>query len=205
MRAFHGYLLLLLAIGVNQARSQDQAGSRASVLSSLIAEESRRGVYVFYTQSFVDKENKRASYRGSVYGAVQEFELNGCELKIETVIVDKFSGTVGRAATGELQDTYRYSARLLLTPEITGSAEVLEARPAQLGRNTHSVCDENAGCSLPWIRIQAKRKVIREVSSVNDAQNYDGPVDRFVVPVSSARIGRQLIEALRASADSECQ
>ena len=47
----------------------------SSALSSLTAEEARQGVYIFYTQSFVDKENKRASYHGSIYGALQKFEL----------------------------------------------------------------------------------------------------------------------------------
>jgi hypothetical protein len=203
MHASIGFALLLV-IAVFPSRSQDHAGS-SSDLSSLTAEEARRGVYVFYTQSFIDKDNQRASYRGSLYGAIQKFELNGCELKIETVIVDKFSGTVGRAPTGPLQDTYRYSASLSLTPEIAAAAVVLEARPAQLGRNTHSVCDENASCDLPWLRIQAKSPVIHEISSVNNARDFDGQVDHFVVPISAPGIGNRLIAQMQAIADSRCR
>lgn len=204
MRAFIGYALMLVA-GVFPLVSQDEARSRPADLSSLAAEEAQRGVYVFYTQSFIDKENQRTSYRGSVYGAIQKFELTGCELKIETVIVDKFSGMVGRASTGQLQDTYRSAVSLLLTPEIAGSAGVMEARPAQLGRNTHSVCDENASCSFPWLRIQAGRPVMHQISSVNEARNFEGQVDHFVAPISSLAIGRELIEALRARSDSRCR
>jgi hypothetical protein len=203
MRASIGYALLLV-VTVFPSRSQDHAGS-SSDPASLTAEEALRGVYVFYTQSFIDKDNQRASYRGSVYGAIQKFELNGCELNIETVIVDKFSGTVGRAPTGPLQDTYRYSARLSLTPEIAAGAVVLEARPAQLGRNTHSVCDENASCGLPWIRLQAKRPVIHEISSLNNAQDFDGQVDHFVVPISAPAIGDRLIAQMQAIAESRCR
>jgi len=180
-------------------------GSSRANLSTLAAEEARRGVFVFYTESFIDNDSQRASYRGSVYGAIQKFELDGCELKIETVIVDKFSGIVGRAPTGQLQDTYGYSASFLLTPEIAGAAAVLEARPAQIGRNTHSVCVENATCGFPWLRLQTRRPVIHEISRVNDAQSFDGQVDHFVIPVSSLAAGRQLIDELRAISDSRCR
>src|SRR5579871_4114075 len=109
MRVFIEYSLLLLA-WASPLLSQDGSGSRGADLSSLTAEEARRGVYVFYSQSYLDKDNQRVSYRGSIYGAMQRFELNGCEVNVETIIVDKFSGTVGRVPTGQMQDTYRYWA-----------------------------------------------------------------------------------------------
>ena len=204
MRSLSVYALLLWA-GVVPLPSQDGVSSSRVDLSSLAANEARQGVYVFYTQSFIDKENQRASYRGSIYGAIQKLELDDCELKIETLIVDKFSGTVGRAPTGQLQDTYHYSARLLLTPEIVAGAAVVEARPVQLGSKTHSVCDENTSCGFPWLRIQAKSRVIHQISSVNDALDFEGQVDHFVIPISSLAIGRQLIDGLRAVADGQCR
>ncbi len=205
MRALVGSLLVFV-FGVFECRSQDRAQptSAAVDLTSIVAEETRRGVYVFYTQSFIDKENKRASYRGSVYGAIQRFEVYGCELKIEAMIVDKFAGTVGQKPTGELQDTYRYAASLVLTPEIAAGAALLEARPAPLGRSTHSVCDEDPSCSFRWLRIQAKQRMIHETSTVNDSIDFNGQVDHFVVPVSSPAIGNRLIEQMRALADSRC-
>jgi hypothetical protein len=204
MRTWFGCLLMCW-IGALECGAQSTATAVPSELSSLAAGEAQRGVYVFYTQSFIDKESKRTSYRGSVYGAIQEFEVSGCALNIKTVIVDKFSGTVGRAPTGELQDTFHYSASLLLTPEIADSLSLLEARPAQLGRNTHSVCADAPSCEFTWLRIQAKRRVIHEISSVNDGQNFDGQVDHFILPLSSASIGRQLIEDIRTLARSGCQ
>lgn len=205
MRALAGCLLFLL-IGASDCRSQDrrEENSTSSDLASLAADEAKRGVYVFYTQSFIDKENKRTSYRGSVYGAIQSFEVKDCELKIEAVIVDHFAGTVGRGPTGPLQDTYRYSATLLLTSDIATGATVIEARPAQLGRNTHSVCDERASCNFWWLRVRAKEPAIHEISSVNDGREFNGQVDHFVVPVSSAEVGKQFIDRLRAMADSRC-
>jgi hypothetical protein len=205
MRSLAGYVLFCV-VGITEGRSQqsDQALSRSSELASLTAEEARRGIYVFYTQSFVDEENKRASYRGSVYGAIQKFGLNGCELEIQAMIVDKFAGTVGNRPTGELQDTYRYSATVMLSPEIAGALTLIEARPAQLGPNTHSVCEQDSSCSFQWLRIEAKQKSIRETSTVNDSPSFNGQVTRFVVPISSAEMGKRLIDVLRTIAGSRC-
>ncbi len=199
--------LLMVVAGAFQCRSQaaDQALAGPSDLPPLVAEEARRGIYLFYTQSFVDQENQRASYRGSLYGAIQKFELKGCELAIEALIVDKFAGTVGKRATGDMQDTFRYSARLMLTPDIVAGLALIEARPAQLGRRTHSVCDDNSSRSFPWLRFQAKEKVIREISTVNDAQNFQGPVDHFVVPVSSRDFAKRMIAELRSISNSRCR
>jgi len=164
----------------------------------------RRGVYVFYKQSFIDKENKRASYQGSIYGAIQKFELNGCELKIETVIVDKFAGVVGLEPTGQQEDSFRYFASLTLTRDVVAGAALVDARPAQLGRNTHSVCDESTSCALPWLRVQLKRRLIHEISTVNNSLDFSGQVDQFVIPISSRAIGSQLIDVLRAIENARC-
>lgn len=206
MRFAAGCLLLLVFVQC-RCRSQDfeEPVMASSDPASLASEEAKRGAYVFYTESFIDKENKRASYRGSVYGGIQALKLNGCELKIETIIVDKFSGTVGRASTGEQQDTNHNSASVLLTPEIAAGLAILDARPAQLRHTTHAVCDENPSCSFTWLRIQAKHPIIQETSTVNDSLDFSGQVDQFVIPISSRGAGNRLIRAIRALADSECR
>ncbi len=204
MRILTGCLLVLIAVSHCRSQDHEQPVSASSDLASLVAEEAKRGVYVFYTQSFIDKENKRASYRGSVYGAIQSFELKDCALKIEAVIVDKFSGTVGQKPTGQLQDTYRYSASLLLTSEIASGATLVESRPAQLSHNAHSVCDEQGSCNFWWLRIGAKQKIIHEVSTVNDVRDFDARVDHFIVPITSQDAGNRVIERLRAIAAERC-
>jgi sporulation protein YlmC with PRC-barrel domain len=105
----------------------------------LAAAEAKRGVAVFYTQSFIDKENQRATYQGSVYGAIQEVKMNGDEMTIETLMVDKFSGTVGKAPTGAQQDSYLYSVTFVLTGEIVRSLMLVQARPAPLGAHTNTI------------------------------------------------------------------
>lgn len=205
MRVLRGCLLLLMVLR-SECRPQDgkQPIPASSDLASLAAEEAKRGVYVFYTQSFIDKENKRVSYRGSVYGAIQTFDVRGCEVKIEATVVDKFSGTVGHRPIGQLQDTYQYSASFVLTSEIAANTTLVQSRPAQLGSNTHSVCVEQASCSFWWVRMEAKHNVIHEVSTVNDSSDFNGQVDHFIAPVSSREAGNRLIDQIRAIADSRC-
>jgi hypothetical protein len=205
MRAVVG-CLLFFAVGVFECRSQAgiQTPANSSDLSFLVTEEAKRGIYLFYTQSFLDRENQRVHYRGSLYGAIQKFELNGCELAIEAMIVDKFAGTVGNRPTGALQDTYGYSASLMLTREIAAGLMVIEARPAQLGHSFHSLCEGDSSCSFPWLQFQTKQRIIGETSIVNDSQNFHGQVDHFVVPISSSDSGKRIVEELRKIADSRC-
>lgn len=194
----------LFCVSLFECHSEQSGLMDSSALSSLTAEEAREGVYVFYTQSFVDKENKRASYHGSIYGALQKFELKECELHIESVIVDRFAGTVDQRPTGDLQDTYRYSASFTLTPEIANRLALIEARPAQLERTTNSVCEEDSSCRFRWLQIQAGKRVIHEISTVNDSTKFNGQIDHFVFPISSSAIGNRLIEELRTIAGSRC-
>jgi hypothetical protein len=47
--------------------------------------------------------------------------------------------------------------------------------------------------------------VIHETSTVNDSLDFNGQVNQFVVPISSRSIGNELIDKMRAIADSQCQ
>ena len=200
---------LVLSFGVPPAQpqsiSQPRSKSPEAALLAIAADEAKRGVYVFYAQSFIDTENKRASYRGSVYGAIQDLKLNGCELKIETTIVDNFSGTVGKDPTGELEDSYNYAVTFLLTREIAEGLALVQARPAQLGTKTHSMCDDNSSCTFPWLHIQTNRKAIRQTAIVNGSLNFDGQVGQFYIPMSSPAVGNLLIEQIRSIVESRCQ
>jgi hypothetical protein len=200
---------LVLSFGVPSAQPQSVSESSnkspdAALLAIAVA-EAKQGVYVFYTQSFIDTEDKRASYRGSIYGSMQDLKLNGCELKIETTIVDNFSGTVGNTPTGQLQDSYHYVATFLLTREIADALALVQAPPVQLGPKTHSVCDHNSSCAFPWLRIRANRKTIKQTAVVNGSLNFDGQVDQLHIPMSSPAVGNQMIEQIRSIAESRCQ
>jgi hypothetical protein len=200
---------LVLSFGLpsaqSQTRSEPGGNSSEAALLAIAAAEAKRGVYVFYAQTFIDTENERASYRGSVYGAIQDLKLNGCELKIETTIVDNFSGMVGKVPTGKLQDSYQYVATFLLNREIADALTVVQARPAQLGPTTNSVCDDKSSCAFSWLHVQANRKTIKQTTLVNGSLNFEGQVVQFHIPLSSPAVGNQLIEQIRSIAESRCQ
>jgi hypothetical protein len=203
-----GWLLVLsfvLPSAQRQTTSEPSGNSPEAALLAIAAAEAKRGVFVFYSQTFIDTDNKKASYRGSVYGAIQDLKLNGCELKIETTIVDNFWGTVGKAPTGKLQDSYQYVATFLLNREIADALTLVQARPAQLGPKTNSVCDDNSSCAFSWLHVQTNRKTIKQTAVVNGSLNFEGEVGQFHIPLSSPAVGNQLIEQIRSIAESRCQ
>ncbi len=204
---FAGFLILSFGLPSAQPQTSSEPSSKSpeAALLAIVAAEAKRGVYVFYAQTFIDTENKRASYRGSVYGAIQDLKLNGCELKVETTIVDNFSGTVGKVPTGKLQDSYHYVATFLLDREMAEALTLVQARPAQLGPKTNSVCDDNSSCAFSWLHVQANLKTIKQTVVVNGSLNFEGQVGQFHIPLSSPAVGNQLIEQIRSIAESRCQ
>jgi len=185
------FLILFVALRPTRSQSANESGASSpeAKLLDLAAAEAKRGVVVFYTQSFIDKENQRASYQGSVYGGIQDVKLNGDEVTIEMLMVDKFSGTVGKAPTGEQQDSYLYSITFVLTGEIARSLRLVQARPAPLGNHTNTVCSDNPSCAFSWLRIEASRPVMKETTMLNGSLTYSGRVDHFLVPLSSPAAG----------------
>jgi hypothetical protein len=189
-------------VGPSQA---PQPSAAEKELRAEIETEERRGEYTFYTQSFVDKENQKVAYSGSVYGAIKDFAVDGCSISIDTVLIDSFAGIVGRKQTGRLEDDSRFSIRLLLTREIVDRLAVVEARPVELAHATNSVCTERSPCTFTWLRIQTRQPIIRETKSTNHLLVFDGTVDRFLLPVSSAQSAKEIIERLKNFAYADCR
>ena len=201
------FLILLLTLPPSRSQSANEPGpsSAEAKLLDLAAAEAKRGVVVFYTQSFIDKENQRASYQGSVYAGIQEMKLNGDEVTIETLMVDKFSGTVGKAPTGAQQDSYVYSVTFVLTGEIARSLTLIQARPAPLGQHTNTICSDNPSCAFTWLRIEASRPVMKQITMLNGSLTYSGRVGHFLVPLSSRAAGNGLIEQICVAAERGSQ
>jgi hypothetical protein len=123
--------------------------------------------------------------------------MNGDEMTIETLMVDKFSGTVGKAPTGAQQDSYLYSVTFVLTGEIVRSLMLVQARPAPLGAHTNTICADNPSCAFSWLRIEASRPVMKQTTILNGSLTFSGRVDHFLVPLSSRAAGNEMIEQLR--------
>jgi hypothetical protein len=185
-------------------KKTSDASAAKSLLDAFEAEE-KLGAYIFYSQSFIDKENKKASYRGSIYGSIQRFHVAGCELKLDIALQDYFSGTVGKNQTGRLLDSYLYSVTFTLTRAIADSLTLSEARPIQLGGKTNSICPEKPSCSFTWLTVHADRPVIRESTMTNGILNFNGRTDHFQAPLSSGEAGEELIRKMRELAEAQCR
>jgi hypothetical protein len=155
--------------------------------------------------SFIDEENKKVSYRGSIYGVIKTVKLEGCHLAIDVLIVDKFSGLVGNKRTGDQEDSQLYSIRFPLSNEIAATLKLVEARPVQLAGGTNSVCVEKPSCVFTWLAIESKGPAIGERRITNELIDFDGQTDRFLVPMSSSDSGKQLIEIIQSLADVQCK
>jgi hypothetical protein len=179
--------------------------SEESKFLTAIEAEEKKGAYVFYTQTFIDEENKKVSYRGSIYGAIKTAKLEGCSLAIDVLILDKFSGLVGKKQTRDQEDSQLYSVRFTLSSEIANTLELVEARPVQLADGTNTVCVEKPSCAFTWLAIKSKDPAIRERRITNELIDFDGQTDRFLVPMSSSDSGKQLIEIIQSLADVQCK
>lgn len=173
-------------------------------LLAVIESDESKGEWVFYHQRFLDSDNQWVQYQGSVYAAVQKMKIETCKVDMETVIVDHFAGTVGKTGTGQQQDTSTYDISFTLTPEIAKQLQVVEARPAQLRRTTHAICDEKPSCELTWVRIESAGRKITERITTNDQIEFSGQASTAVLPVSSSDVGSAVIKYFQVLANSGC-
>jgi hypothetical protein len=171
--------------------------------------ESKRGTSIVYTQAY-GLHGSRVEFHGSIFGAIQDVEADGCELKIKSELVDLYSGNIGRKLVGQTQNEYITLLDFTLTPKIAADLKIVDARPVrQLTEGTNAVCSEGSQCSLTWLRLASDGPVIHLTEITSDVADYDGhikdfdgPVDQFLLPVSSAEAGNELIAKMRTFAQS---
>lgn len=203
-----GFQDLLLCAQLPAAPETPLMLAQSGLLSSFAA-EAKRGDSFFYTQSYYALHGQHVFFKGSIYAGIADVNVSGCRLRIETTIADRYFGSIGRKRVAPTQNIYRIAADFLLTPEIAQSLKVIEARPGQLDTGTHPVCADHRWCALHWIEVRSERPEIQVTELTNDIQGYDGfvqnfddPVDRFLVPVSSPAAGSELIAKMQALADT---
>jgi hypothetical protein len=201
-----GFLGFPLFAQTSAASETNAATAQDDLLRSFAAEE-KRGDTVFYTQSYYALHGRHVFFKGSMYASIADVKVNGCELRIDTTIADRYSGAIGRKQVAPTQSLYRISADFLLTPEIANSLKVIKARPGQLDEGTHPSCSDHQPCVLNWIELRSERPEIQLTEFTNDFEGYDGfvknfdaLVDRSLVPVSSPAVGNELISRMQALA-----
>ena len=179
------------------------SSAESSLLDALQAEE-HAGTYLFYTQSYVDSDNKPVAYNGSVYGFIKDAKLNGCTLTIEFIVADRYSGVVKKQPTGPLEDDESYSAAIPLTASLASSLSLVEGPPVAISNGRNSVCASRPSCAFTWLKIIANDSSIRETKSTNGLLDFAGNTKTFFLPISTADAGKNLIQRIQAFTAARC-
>lgn len=200
----------LLAFCIVPARSQTSgeikavpAAGEAPLIAAAEAEE-KLGTYVLYTQSFLDQQNKWATYKGSVFAGLMALKVTDCEIRLSVVVQDIFTGEIGKKPTGHQTDTSNYTVSFTLDREIADDLKLKEAPPAQLESNTRPICAEKRACAFEWVVLESKSPVFSEARVLNGFLDFNGPVNRFEIPVSSTEMGQRLIAAVKSLSVGRC-
>ncbi len=162
-------------------------------LLNFIATQQQRGSVLTYAQSYVDDENERVTYNGTLYAGIHLFKLDECKVTARVAIQDRYSGAIEHRAfgrlhlepTGQLKDDTVYEYRFNLGELSADAVHALGAIPAQLNINTTVRCQEDRSCNLSWIQITAPDRKIAETRTVNGIQDVDSEAKSIVLPIAS--------------------
>jgi hypothetical protein len=193
--------VFVLSILVNLA-SKDvdaQMTPGAGDLLKFIAAEQQRGSVLTYSQSYVDDQNERVSYHGTLYAGIHLFEVDECKVTARVAIEDRYAGSIehrslGRVhleQTGELKDDTVYEYRFSLGELDANAVHALSAVPGQLNINTSVHCEEDRACNLSWIQITAPKGEIAEIRTINGIQDVDARAKSIVLPMASSELADQ--------------
>ena len=203
-------IFILLAISTSafaQGSAVTPSTTTANARDELIRafqSESKIGTHIFYTQAY-KAHGRRVEFNGSIFGEIQDLQVDGCELKLQSRLVDLYTGSVGNGPTGRTQSKYMSSIEFKLTEKIASGLEVVSARPVrQLSIGTNALCSGDRKCMLTWIKLKTDSRVIHLTEFTDDVANYngdvkdfDGAVNQFWLPVSSLEAGSQLVDKMR--------
>jgi hypothetical protein len=197
VRLRRAVFVFLIIIQVSRPNLYSQMSSEGGALSEFIASEQQHGSVLTYSQSYIDDQNERVSYTGTLYTGIQLFKLDGCKVMARITVEDRFSGAIdhksgfGRVhaeVTGHLTDDTVYEYHFSLSELSADGIHDLLAMPAQLNVNTSVRCEEDRSCNLSWFRLMAPHGTIAETRTVNGIQDKDSRVTSIVLPMMSPEI-----------------
>jgi hypothetical protein len=176
-----------------------QATPESGELLNFVASEQQRGSVLTYSQSYVDVQNERVSYQGTLYAGIPLFKIDDCKVTARVVVEDTYSGVIehrslGRVRlqqTGELKDDTVYEYRFNLGELSADGVQAVRAVPAQLNTNTRVQCEEDSSCTLSWIQITEPKHKIAEIRTVNGIQDVDSTAASIVLPMASSELAAQ--------------
>jgi hypothetical protein len=189
-------VLVLFAIAIN---AQAQMTPEGGELVDFIAAEQQRGSVLTYAQSYVDDENEKVSYKGTLYAGIHQFKLDECKVTVRVAIEDRYSGAIehrnfGRVhleQTGEQRDDTVYEYRFGLGELGTDAVHALSAVPGQLNIHTTIRCEEDRSCNLSRVQIMAPNTGMAETRTVNGIRDVDSKAKAIVLPMASPEAAAQ--------------
>jgi hypothetical protein len=192
-------LVLFIIANLPSIKAHAQMTPEGGELLDFIATEQQRGAVLTYAQSYVDDQNEKVSYSGTLYAGIHHFKLDECKATVRVSIQDRYSGAIehrnfGRVhleQTGELTDNTVYEYRFGLGDVSADAVHALSAVPAQLNVNTTVRCEEDRSCNLSWIQITAPNGKIAESRTVNGIQDVDSKATSIVLPTASLELAAQ--------------
>jgi hypothetical protein len=200
----YGSLLLSVFVLLLCPRLHAETLPEIKAVIDFVSVEERLGALLHYSQTYLDDQHERVTYRGTLYTAIRQLTVDGCEVKVRVVVQDRFSGSIAKHKklspdrlenTGSLVDDTVHEYDFALNDlEREGISDYL-ARPQDLLNGTGFQCEENSKCAMEWIRITAKGQAIRAREIDNGIQSSDVTLPAIALPVSgigSASSGAKL-------------
>jgi hypothetical protein len=184
-----------------------QAIPEVAELAHFFASEQRFSVLT-YSQTYMDDDHERVSYKGTPYNSIHSFGLKGCEVVADVAVEDRYSGAIqhkiglGRVRyeqTGELTDDTVYEYRFSLTSLKANEIQDFRARPAEFSRDTNFQCQEDRLCELSWVRLTTRDTAINETRTVNGFQDLNRKVNVIALPTASAELAADVVKLFRGA------
>jgi hypothetical protein len=195
------------------AELRSQVLPEAGALLEFTASEQQRFSVLTYSQSYLDDQHEKVSYRGTLYIGIHSFKLNECGVVAHVAVQDRFSGAIAHKSglgrvhyeqTGELTDDIAYEYRFSLDKLDADEITAFRARPAQFLGGTNFQCEEDSSCDLSWLRLISQDGEISETKAVNGIQDTDTKVSSIALPMASpdsaANAAKLFSNAVRACA-----
>lgn len=195
-----GSLFVVCGVSLQAQRAEPAA----TEIHRLLTSEQAAYSLLTYTQHYIDTENGVVDYAGVLYLHLQSFAVEGCDLKIDVVVQDRFDGTEEKRVHGGMRKlslghrvvTYRYSYSLDLSqiapPKFTARA----GRPVELQGHTSSTCQEDKLCQVEWLSIKNAGPQIQESKSIDGADAFDQKVSEIAIPLTSEDVADHLRASL---------
>lgn len=183
-----------------------QAIPEVAELAHFLAPEEQRFSVLTYSQTYMDDDHERVSYRGTLYNAIHSVGLKGCDVLADVAVEDRFSGAIQHKIgvrrvryeqTGELTDDTVYEYRFSLTSLNANEIQDLRARPAEFSRGTNFQCQEDRLCDLSWVRLTSPGGGINETRTVNGLQDLSRNVTVIALPMASLELATDAAKLFR--------